>query len=210
MRRHRELTDYLHHALAAVHRRQGNFALAVIHQQSAGRALFVSSEPSEPLGSATRSSHASDVPLLSRADLLSAWGQDALIEGQFPLARQYFSQAIYWEQQTQNLNGEADDWGNLGLLEGLAGNPRQGILHLWKAYNFHVRCGDQSAQVHDLMNLAMLYERIDRMKFSMALVRRATVVLGSSSLPDTFRKLKWLTRRMRHLNVLQHAVANHN
>ncbi|MEX0728255.1 MAG: hypothetical protein WEB58_20865 [Planctomycetaceae bacterium] len=192
----RPLIAFLHHSLAAVYRQVGQFALASLHQQSAGKGPFAEYEPNRRLSASAPS-------LLTHADLFSAWGQDALIAGEYELARDYFWRALRCEQGDGNAHGEAADWGHLGILECAAGAERTGLRYLWKALSLHRHLGDAAGQVHDLMNLSVVYERRGRTRLSLALLRHAQVFVDGCAWPLTRQKAQKLLKRARHLNLLQ-------
>lgn len=192
IRNHRELTAFVHHSLAAAYRQVGEYRQAAVHQQCAGKGPFVANDDSPSL--------------LSHADLFSAWGQDALVAGEFSLARDYFWRALGCEQNDGNMAGAAADWGHLGLLECMAGSPRDGLRYLWKALSVHRGLVDVAGQIHDVMNLSVAYERAGRMRLSLALIRHAQALLEGRDLPITRFKAEALSKRARHLQLLRQTL----
>ena len=204
----RPLIAFLHHSLAAVYRQTGCFSLAVLHQQSAGNGPFVQDDATD------RESKTSRIPeqipsekpsLLTRADLFSAWGQDALIAGDYSAARDYFRRALRCEQSDGNVIGEGDDWGNLGILECIVGAERTGLQYLWKALTLHRRLGDVVGQIHDLMNMSFACEQLGRVGLSQTLLKHSQRLLGERGLPVTRKKGQNLRKRARQLQLLQHS-----
>jgi tetratricopeptide (TPR) repeat protein len=122
--------------LAAIHRQLGRRALAAQYQQQAICAENRCLELAGP----------SITALSNRAG-------DAILAGDLKLARTLLVKSLVMDNQQQSLADLGADWGNLGVLSALEGDPDAAMRYLWRAYHFHADAGDEHGMGCDLMNL---------------------------------------------------------
>ncbi len=146
--------------LAAVYRTMGRYGQAAVLQQ-------------QSIAAESRASHGDSIPSDRVACDLTNRANDAIVAGDFSLAERLLRQSLSLEIVANSLEGQAADWGNLGLVAGLSGNTSAGIQGIWKAYRLHLQLGDDGGAGHDLMHLADLFQNVGRRQTAIACLRRA-------------------------------------
>ena len=147
--------------LAAAYRGMGHTGIAAVFQQQS-----IASNLCEACDSTNSNLLACD--LANRAT-------DAIREGDLILARQLLYRALALEVADGSLEGQAADWGNLGVVALLMGEYHTAIRALWHAYRLHMRLEDDHGAASDLMNLAELFGKLGRWQASIQFLRRAAV-----------------------------------
>lgn len=90
------------------------------------------------------------------AAALTLLGHEALHAGETIAAEGFYEAALAMEICADHVDGQAADWGNLGIAKGLNGAIADGIRCLGRAYRLHCRVRDTAGMAVDLMNLAEL------------------------------------------------------
>lgn len=119
---------------------------------------------------------------------LTGRGADEFINGDFELAESFWSRALAIEEWRGNLEGQATDCGNLGLLAAVRGNLSTGIRWLRKAHRLHRLMFDLVGSGKDLLNLAELFRLQGAFRRSTACARRAVRCFERSG-AKSFREL---------------------
>jgi len=146
--------------LAAVYRSVGQTARAHAFQQQSIR----------------NASDADADPLQTACDLGNR-ACDALLAGEFRLAEQLLLQSLLLESASGNLEGQAADWGNFGVLYGQLQAFGLGTRCLLRAYHLHAELNDARGCGMDLINLADLFERAGREQRAIRCLHRAVMCL---------------------------------
>lgn len=133
----RELLAAVYHNLAAVYRDQGDYNLARRFQQ---RSLMWQND-------------------CGPEDLLHLTN-DALGSGAYELAESLLDGVDEMAGEDNELSATVH--ATRGLMCGLQGSPREGIRHLRVAYRQHCAAQADAEAGRDLLNLAALYEQLDR------------------------------------------------
>ncbi|NOX54398.1 MAG: tetratricopeptide repeat protein [Planctomycetes bacterium] len=151
------------HNLAVVSRAVGDVEAARSFQQQAIRAAAGRDEEPE-----------------SVACDLAGRACDAILAGDYELAEQLLYRSLLLETLAGRLEGQAADWGNLGVLYRLIGQKESAERCFRRAYRLHRRLGDNRGAGLDLMHLGLLAAEsgaigraIARLRASVRRLRRA-------------------------------------
>lgn len=104
---------------------------------------------------------------------LTGRANDAIVQEDYELAEQLLNISLSREILHGNLDAQAADWGNLGLVYGLQGNHLRGIQCLWRAYRLHLQTGNRQAPGHDLTHLAELFWAVGRFQSALRCFSRS-------------------------------------
>ena len=94
--------------------------------------------------------------------VLANRANDAIMAGDFSLARQLLRRSLALEIEAGSLAGQAADWGSLGVVARLEGSTGEAIGCLRRAHQLHRRVRDARGTGCDLMNLAEVFRAIGR------------------------------------------------
>lgn len=92
----------------------------------------------------------------SPADL-SGRAEDAFLAGEFELAEVLVRQSLTWEIRRGDREGQAADWGLLGLIRAGQDDFQDAKRCLGRAFALHRKTGDGSGMATDLLNLGELF-----------------------------------------------------
>jgi len=137
----RELLAAVYHNLAAVYRDLGDLALARRFQQ---RSLMWQN-------------HCGPEDLLHLAN-------DAIGTGAYELAESLLDGVEEMTEPSREWTAKVH--GTRGVIQGLQGLPREGIRHVLAAYRLHCAAQADALAGRDLLNLAALYEQLDRWRIA--------------------------------------------
>lgn len=130
---------------------------------------------------------------------------DAILAGKYDLAEKLLRRSLLVETAIESLEGQAADWGNLGLVAALQGNVTEGIRNLWRAYRLHLRAADDRGVGCDLLNLAELFGRLGRWRTAVRCLRRAVVQFERvDAATSAQRAQRLLEEAIRIADVLEH------
>lgn len=152
--------------LAAVLRETGYAALAARMQQ-----LSLESETEIGSGTLTPRQYSCDLTNLAN---------DAIVLGRFELAEQLVRRSLRQEVTWGTLQGQAADWGTLGVLALSQDKPADALGRFWMAFQLHRSVGDQRGQGCDLLNLAEVCHAMSRHQAAIRMLRRARALFQSA------------------------------
>jgi tetratricopeptide (TPR) repeat protein len=157
--------------LAAVYRELGCPDIAARLQQQAIAAEMATGEDTYP----------TSCVLANRAN-------DAILAGDFHLARCLLRRSLALEVEAKSLAGQAADWGSLGVIAGLEGNTGEAIGCLRRAYQLHQRLSDAHGAGCDLMNLAETFRTIGRWRAASRCYLRAMRRFEQAGSPQSIQR----------------------
>ncbi|WP_166825131.1 tetratricopeptide repeat protein [Thalassoroseus pseudoceratinae] len=128
------LKSVVAHNLAAVHRKTGDRLAAASWQQVA-------------IGQDENSSPAD----------LAGRAEDAFLAGEYELAETLIQRSLDWETEQDHLEGQADDWGMLGLIRAGRDDFNDAKRCLGRAFALHQKCRCEAGMATDLLNLGELF-----------------------------------------------------
>jgi Tfp pilus assembly protein PilF len=124
---------------------------------------------------------------------------DAILAGDYALAEQLIRISLAWEQTSGTRAGEADDWGNLGLVAGLQGHLAAAAAALRRARHLHRQAGDTRSEGCDLLHLGEVFLQAGRWQRSARLFASAGSVFRSAHLPRLARRASQHLAHVRRL-----------
>lgn len=155
-----QLRSVVSNNLAAVYREMGRPEMAAtFQQQSVAAAVECGREAAEDIG----------VDPCDTTNLAN----DAMLAGNFAHAEQLIRHSLAMEVERGNLEGQAADWGSLGVVLSLQRDSLMAQECIWKAYDLHVRLGNGYGIVCDLLNLSQIATQLGRWDVSVRLLRHA-------------------------------------
>lgn len=98
---------------------------------------------------------------------------DAIAASDLDLAEQLLWRSLLLEQSRESVEGQASDWGSLGLVAGLRGELRTAVRRLGRACRLHAQLGDTRGTGCDLMNLATFLQEAGRWRTAGRLLHQA-------------------------------------
>ncbi len=159
-----ELAEVVCHNLAAAYREGGDFSTASSWQQ-------------QSIAWWTRRSLndrcCEDDELARLACDLTGRGADEFACRRFDIAKSLWQRALAIEEWRGDLEGQAADCGNLGLLAATQGDIGSGVRWLKKSLRLHRLMFDKRGVGTDLLNLAELFRLLGQFRRSLRCVRRA-------------------------------------
>ncbi len=157
---HREAVDLLEVALSRA-QRDGDLRTVAIAASNLACAYRGIGAPAMAMAwqqQALKAAHSTGEPAPAEADFaadLQNRANDALIQGDYELARTLFCLAGSTFQANGDECTRADNWGGLGVLAGLCGDLSEAVRCLREAYRKHRDLpGCEMQSVGDLLNLA--------------------------------------------------------
>jgi tetratricopeptide (TPR) repeat protein len=97
-------------------------------------------------------SHSADDAACDLANIAN----DAILSGRFDLADRLLRGSLSIEAARGSLEGQAADWGSMGVVAALRGEFGRATVCLGRALRLHCRLDDARGAARDLMNLAWL------------------------------------------------------
>ncbi len=164
------------HNLAAVFRKQGESLSAASWQQVAiGQSDF--SSPAD----------------------LSGRAEDAFLAGEFELAETLIRQSLPWEIRRGNQDGQAADWGMLGLIRAGRDDFQDARRCLGRAFALHRKTGDTAGMATDLLNLGELFAARSEWCIAHRLFTRSRFVADQAGNVILSRKANQSVRRAQQI-----------
>jgi tetratricopeptide (TPR) repeat protein len=137
------------------------------------------------------------------ASTLSSLAIDALLAGRFNVARKLLRRALTLEAADGSLEGQAADWGSLGLVAIFQERYSGAVACLVRAYVRHRKAGDAHGMGCDLSNLAEVARRIGRTHASLRFLRRALAKFESVPAPLQAKKTRLLIEQLSRVAEVQ-------
>lgn len=159
-----ELTELACHNLAAALRQSKNWDAAEIWQQQS---------LSWRMQQAEKSARQSANELGRLACDLTGCGCDAFLKGDWDLAESFWRRALAIEEWRGSLEGQATDFGNLGLLAAARGYFEDATRCLSESLRLHRLMFDESGIGTDLLNLAEVSRLQNEFSRTIRLLREA-------------------------------------
>lgn len=175
------------HNMAAVYRETGHMHDAALWQQ---RSLTAeAADPPDP-----------DRSVATACDLTGR-GNDALLRGDYELAETLFYRSLWLEIEAGCLEGQAADWGSLGLAAGFKGDVGWAVSCLRQAFRLHREVNDPHGAGCDLLNLAQIFREIGRWTTALLCLRQAVRWFESAQAEA------WMQRAARDLEEVRRVLA---
>lgn len=93
---------------------------------------------------------------------LTGRANDAILQKDYSLAEQLLNISLSREILYGDLDSQAADWGNLGIVQGLKGNHLRAVSCFRKAYQLHKQTKNISLMGQDLVHLGELFWIVGR------------------------------------------------
>lgn len=151
------LQSVVAHQFAVLARLRGDFARANSWQQRSVQMAAAQTEATQAI---------------STADLTNL-ANDAFIAGDLELAESLIRRSLAVELERGDLEGQATDWGTLGLILGRRGETATALECLWRAHDLHERLGDGLGVATDLLNLSQISGCLGRWDAAARLLKHA-------------------------------------
>lgn len=98
---------------------------------------------------------------------------DAMSCRDYDLAENLLLRSLRLERERGSRDGEAADYGNLGVLAGLRGDLLVGIRFLARAYTLHRELNDEQGSGSDMLNVAEFFLTLGRLSLAARCFQRA-------------------------------------
>lgn len=118
------------------------------------------------------------------ADGLAGLAHDALTRGDLALAEELWRWSLVRERENGSPDGEAADWGNLGVVHWLRGDLPTAVDCLARAYHRHRALGDRRGMGTDALNMGELCATAGLWREAVLLLRRAVRLLRRAATPQ--------------------------